>query len=78
MGNTIRAIRRGIKAGVDAVQNPHGYSFEAAGKTIVCPHCDTKSFNWVGVAGISVAGYGLECSHCTHLLYFARRPKQLD
>jgi 4-hydroxy-3-methylbut-2-en-1-yl diphosphate synthase IspG/GcpE len=77
MGNTIKAIRRGIKAGVDAVQNPHANQFQAGGKTISCPHCGNNAFDLVGVAGISIAGYGIECSKCTHIQYFRKKPRQI-
>jgi hypothetical protein len=77
MGNTIKALRRGIKAGVDAVQHPRAHQFQAAGKTVVCPHCGNDAFDLVGVAGISIAGYGIVCSKCTHILYFTKKPRQL-
>ena len=77
MGNTIKAIRRGLKAGVEAVQNPHPNQFKAGGKTIVCSHCGNDAFDLVGVAGISIAGYGIVCSKCTHILYFKNKPRQI-
>lgn len=58
MGNTIKAIRRGIKAGVEAAQNSSPPQFEAGGKSILCSHCGNTHFYLVGVAGISIAGYG--------------------
>jgi hypothetical protein len=75
VNKTINAVRRGFKA---ALHPPPGYKYEAAGKTIVCSHCGTDLFNWVGVAGISCAGYGVMCCRCTHIEYFGTRPKQLD
>jgi len=77
MESTIKAIRRGIKAGVNAVQNPRAHQFQAGPKTVVCPHCGNDRFDLVGVAGISIAGYGIECSECTHILYFRKKPRQL-
>ena len=76
MGNTIKAIRRGIKATVAAVQHPTAHQFQAGGKTIVCSHCGHDGFDLVGVAGISIAGYGIECSKCTHIQYFRKKPRQ--
>ena len=75
MGKTLNAVRRGIKAAMHA---PPSYKFQAAGKTILCSHCGSDAFNWVGVAGISYAGYGVKCSRCTHIEYFGERPKQMD
>jgi hypothetical protein len=78
VSNTIKALRRGIKAGVDAVQHPAPHHFQAAGKTIVCSHCGSDSFASFGVVGLSLAGFGLQCSKCTRLEYFASQPTQID
>ena len=77
MSNTIKAIRRGIKAGVNAMQNPQHDHFQAAGKTIVCSHCGNDSFDYIGVGGFSIAGYGIECSKCTHVEYFISAPSKI-
>jgi hypothetical protein len=77
VGNTIRAIRRGIKAGAKAVQESDPPKFESGGKTIICSHCGSDHLYMVGVAGISVAGYGIECSKCTHIQYFRKKPHQV-
>ncbi len=78
MGNTIKAIRRGIKAGVSAIQNPHPHQFQAGGKIVACSHCGNDTFELVGVAGLSYAGYGIECSKCSHIQYFRKKPRELD
>ena len=74
MNNTIEAIRRGIEAGVNAMQNPQPHHFQAAGKSIVCSHCGHDSFDLVGVAGMSLAGHGIKCAKCTHIEYFGSEP----
>jgi len=77
VSNTIKALRRGIKAGVDAMQDSVPHHFEAAGKTIVCPHCGSDSFASFGVVGLSLAGFGIQCSKCTRIEYFASPPSQI-
>ena len=77
MSNTINALRRGMKAGVAAMQDSVPHRFEAAGKTIVCPHCGSDSFASFGVVGLSLAGFGLQCSKCTRIEYFASQPSQI-
>ncbi len=74
MGNTLKAIRRGIKAGVNAMQHPHHSRFQAGGQTVVCSHCGNDTFDLIGVAGMSIAGFGIECSKCTHIEYFTSKP----
>jgi hypothetical protein len=78
MSNTIKALRRGIKAGVNAMQNPKHDRFQAAGKTIVCSHCGNDSFDFIGLSGFSFAGYGIECAKCTHVEYFTSSPAKID
>jgi hypothetical protein len=78
MSNTIKAIRRGIKAGVNSMQHPQHGHFQAGGKTIVCSHCGNDSFDYIGVAGISIAGYGIACSKCTHVQYFTSAPSKIE
>ena len=77
MGNTIKAIRRGIKAGVNAIQNPKHHQFQAGGKTVACSQCGNDTFDVVGVTGRTFAGYGIECSQCTHIEYFSEQPSKL-
>ena len=77
MGNTIKALRRGIKAGVESMAHPTHSRFEAGGKRVVCSHCGNTTFDWVGVLGISHAGYGIQCSNCTHLEYLGNRPREV-
>ncbi len=74
VSNTIDALRRGIKAGVDAMQSSQPGRFQAGGKTIVCSHCGNDTFEQVGVAGVSFAGYGVACSKCSHIEYFRSEP----
>jgi hypothetical protein len=78
MSNTIKAIRRGIKAGVNSMQNPQPNHFQAGGKAIVCSHCGNDSFDYIGVAGISIAGYGIACSKCTLVEYFTSAPSRIE
>ena len=75
MNKTLNAVRRGIKA---AMAPPPGHKYQAAGKTIVCPHCGSDVFAWAGLGGISHAGYGVKCCRCTHIEYFGDRPKEQD
>jgi hypothetical protein len=60
------------------MQHPTPGRFQAAGKTIVCPPCGNDSFTSFGVVGISLAGYGIQCSKCTRLEYFASPPSQIE
>jgi hypothetical protein len=76
MGNTIKAIRRGIKAGVNAMHS-QARRFQAGGKTVVCSHCGNDTFESVGLGGISFAGSGIACSRCTHIEYFTTTPYDL-
>ena len=78
ISNTLETLRRGVEAGVDATQSSAPDRFQAAGKTIVCCHCGSDLFASFGVVGLSLAGYGLQCSKCTRLEYFASQPTQLD
>ena len=78
MSNTLKTLRRGVEAGVDATQSSAPHRFQAAGKTIVCSHCGGDLFASFGVVGLALAGYGLQCSKCTRLEYFASQPTQLD
>ncbi len=74
MNRTLSAVRKGIKA---ALHPPTSFRYEAGGKIVVCSHCGSDAFDWVGVAGISYAGYGVKCVRCTHIEYFGKRPRQL-
>jgi len=78
MSHTLKTLRRGDEAGVDATQSSAPHRFQAAGKTIVCSHCGSDLFASFGVVGLSLAGYGLQCSKCTRLEYFASQPTQLE
>lgn len=77
MSNTTKAIGRGIKPGINAMQNPLHDHFQAGGKTIVCSHCGSDSFDYIGVAGISIAGYGIGCSKCSHFEHFTSAPSRI-
>ena len=77
MSKTIKAIGRGIKAGVSAMHNHQHDHFQAGGKTIVCSHCGNDSFDYIGVAGVSIAGYAIACSKCTHVEYFTSAPSRI-
>jgi hypothetical protein len=78
MSNALKTLRRADEAGVDAMQSSAPHRFQAAGKTIVCSHCGSDLFASFGVVGLSLAGYGLQCSKCTRLEYFASQPTQLE
>jgi hypothetical protein len=75
MNKTLRAIRRGVKA---ALENPKPHHFQTVSQPVVCSLCGGDSFERYGVAGFTYAGYGLECSRCGHLEYFAKQPTELD
>jgi hypothetical protein len=76
MKTTIKAIKRGVKAAL-AGPKPHG--FVAGGKTVACSHCgrkdfvpyDMENFPW---EGLLKQNYGLECSACSHLEFFSKKP----
>ena len=78
VSNTFKAIRSGIKAGVNAMKSPQPRHFQAAGKTIVCSHCGYDGFVRAGLAGITMAGYGVKCCRCDHIEYFGAQPTDLD
>ncbi len=77
MKTTIKAIKRGIKA---AVEHPQPRKFQAAGKTVVCSHCGGRDWvpyslgKWVA-EGLLYQPYGLECSACGHIQFFAKEPE---
>ncbi len=80
MKTTIKAIRRGVKA---ALAGPKPQSFQAGGKTIVCSHCGGKKwvpYDLVNVAseGLSREHYGLECSVCSQLVLFTKKPIEIE
>jgi len=76
MNKTLKALERGIRAGVKAVSDPSGIhkKYEAAGKRIVCSHCGADDFESpAGTVGL-FSGYVLQCSRCGHLECFGREP----
>jgi hypothetical protein len=75
MNKTLRALRRGVKA---ALKAPQPQKFQAQAKPVVCSLCGHDGFERYGPAGFTFAGYGLECSRCSHLEYFAKRPTEID
>ncbi len=80
MKATIKAIKRGVKA---AVGGPKPQSFQAGGKTIVCSHCGGRQWvrydleKWVP-QGFLRQQHGLECSACSHMEFFAKRPTDIE
>jgi hypothetical protein len=45
---------------------------DAGGKVILCSGCSGEHFELVGAGGVSYAGYGINCSGCTHIQYFGK------
>jgi hypothetical protein len=82
MNKTITAIKRGVKVAVAEVLRPR--QFEAGAKPVVCSHCGSHGFQWhgYGIVGTKykpmVGGYILECSQCSHLEHFAKKPTEID
>jgi hypothetical protein len=45
---------------------------------VVCTQCGSDGFHRYGPIGVTFGGYGLECSNCTHIEYFSKRPKAVE
>ena len=80
MKTTIKAIQRGVKA---ALAGPKPQRFQAGGKTIACSHCGGESFASHDLSRLASEGllrehYGLECSTCSHLEFFTKKPTELE
>lgn len=80
MKTTIKAIQRGVKA---ALAGPKPQRFQAGGKTIACSHCGGESFAPHDLSRLASEGllrehYGLECSTCSHLELFTKKPTELE
>jgi hypothetical protein len=79
MNKTIRAVRRGVKAGLKAASGPPSRQrFQAGGRPVVCTQCGNDGFHRYGPIGVTFSGYGLECSNWTHIEYFSKRPKEVE
>jgi hypothetical protein len=79
MSKTVNAVRRAVKAGIKAASGaPSGHKYQAGGKTVVCTHCSSDGFQRYGPLGATFGGYGLECSHCSHIEYFGKRPQEVE
>lgn len=50
---------------------------------MTCSQCGGRGFKWHGYGMMGtrfkpiIEGYALECSGCSHLEFFARRPEEL-
>lgn len=78
MSNTVNAVRRAVKAGIKAASGaPSTYKYQAGGKTVICTQCNTDGFQRYGPLGATFGGYGLECSNCSHIEYFGKRPQEV-
>ena len=79
MSKTVNAVRRAVKAGIKAASGaPSAHKYQAGGKTVVCTHCSGDGFQRYGPLGATFGGYGLECSHCSHIEYFGMRPQEVE
>jgi len=79
MSKTVNAVRRAVKAGLKAASGvPSPEKFRAGGKTIICTHCGSDDFEPYGPLGATFGGYALECSKCSHIEYFGKRPKEVE
>ncbi len=79
MNKTLNAMRRAVKAGIKAASgNASGQAYQANGKRITCSICGSDGFLRYGPLGETFGGYGLECSTCSHIEYFCKRPKKLE
>jgi hypothetical protein len=79
MSKTVNAVRRAVKAGFKAASGaPSVQRFQAGGKPVVCTHCGAEGFQRYGPLGATFGGYGLECSSCSHIEYFGKRPKEVE
>lgn len=80
MKTTIKAIQRGVKA---ALGGPKPQKFQAGGKTIACSHCGCETFVPHDLARLASEGmlrehYGLECSACSQLELFTKKPSETE
>jgi len=74
MNKTIRALRRGVKAGVKAASEPINTQskYKSAGQQIRCSQCGNDVFEpGPPFAGI-FSGPVLQCTHCSHLEFFGK------
>jgi hypothetical protein len=79
MSKTVNAVRRAVKAGIKAASGaPSALKYQAGGKTVVCSHCSGDGFHRYGPLGATFGGYGLECSRCSHIEYFGKRPQEVE
>jgi hypothetical protein len=85
MKNIITAIQRGVKAAREtpARETPEPQKFQAAGKTISCSHCGKQGFVRYELEKTVARGllhelWGLQCSKCGHLEFFAQWPAEIE
>ncbi len=78
MNKTLKALERGLKAGVKAAREPIlPPKYEAAGKRVVCSHCGADTFESPeGLIG-TFSGWTLQCSQCGHLECFGKEPREI-
>jgi hypothetical protein len=76
MNKTLKALQRGIKAGVMAASEPPPapQKYEAAGKRILCSHCGADDFESPPGLVVVFSKYVLQCSQCGHLECFGKQP----
>ena len=66
-------------AGINAASGkPSPRRFHALGKAVTCTQCGGDRFEPYGALGVTFGGYALECSQCSHLEYFGKRPTQVE
>jgi predicted nucleic-acid-binding Zn-ribbon protein len=87
MGNFLKAVAKGVKAGIESASGAGAPScFEIAGKQVVCPHCGGDEFhrenalvdrtlfsNRVTFADEGVST--LTCDNCGRIEWFASLKK---
>lgn len=87
MRKIITAIQRGIDAARETPSRqqdiPSPQKFQAGGKTVSCSHCGEQDFlryelEKTASRGLLHETWGLQCSKCGHLEFFAKWPEEVE
>lgn len=77
MADFLKAVAKGVRAGVSAARETKPARIEVAGRPVTCPHCANQTFfqrvsNWVA-PGSALAGENtltLTCEKCGRMEWF--------
>jgi hypothetical protein len=77
MNKTLKALEKGMKAGVKAAREfSEPKQYKVIGKIVICSHCSNDmftNFTWFALR----IGFGLQCTQCTHVEYFVKEPEKI-